>query len=579
MKRFLFFTLLVWANLFSQTVFTQQQDSAGLQLGFSGEGVCVLDFNRDGLEDLFFTDLNGRNRLFENLGGLKFRDVTVSAGIDSMVSARPASAADYDNDGWPDLFVGGVNSASRLYHNNGDGTFSNVIAGSGIQTNSDLRGACWCDVNQDGLVDLYLSSLKAKNQLYINQGNGQVREMALAFNAAGPTAPGLVMGAAFFDMNWDGNEDIFLTQDGNLGNVLLKRDGAAGFADVSQSSGVVLPVQGMGVDVGDYNRDGWLDVYTTNLDQNSLLKNNGNSTFSDLSAASGAADVARSMGWGTFFFDADNDGWLDIYNNNQSGFGQIPNSFFLNRRDGTFSDESASSGVKIMNDGIGAAFADLDNDGDLDIVLNGKAKAGFSSVILLRNEGNGSRHWIQFDLEGTVGNRDAIGARLALFSPGGRQVSFVAAGNGYASQSSLRQHFGLNSDAVVDSLIVYWPGGRQERFAGFAANQRYRIIQGSGITAIEPKNSDAPREFRLFANYPNPFNPTTLIPFQMDRQARIKLEVFNVSGQKVATLLNEIRPPGRYRVRWNAVGLPSGIYFFRLTENNRSRARKALLVK
>jgi len=320
----------------------------------------VLDFNGDGLEDLFFTDLNGRNRLFQNLGGLKFRDVTVSAGIDSMVSARPAASADYDNDGWPDLFVGGVNASSRLYHNNGDGTFSNVTTGSGIQTHSDLRGACWCDVNKDGRVDLYLSSLKAENQLYLNQGNGQFREMATSLNATGPTTPGLVMGAAFLDVNGDGVEDIFLTQDGNLGNVLLKANATGAFTDVSQSSGVALPVQGMGVAVGDYNRDGWLDVYTTNLDRNSLLKNNGDETFSDVSIASGAADVARSMGWGTFFFDADNDGWLDIYNNNQSGFGQIPNSFFRNRGDGTFTDESASSGVQLMNDGIGAAFADLD---------------------------------------------------------------------------------------------------------------------------------------------------------------------------------------------------------------------------
>jgi len=212
-------------------------------------------------------------------------------------------------------------------------------------------------------------------------------------------------------------------------------------------------------------------------------------------------------------------------------------------------------------------------------VLNGKAKVGISAVILLRNEENGSRNWIQFDLQGTADNRDAIGARLELFSPAGRQVSLVAAGNGYASQNSLRQHFGLNNDAIVDSLIVYWPNGRQEHFASFAANKRYRIVQGGGVTGIETETEEAPRSFRLFANYPNPFNPTTVIPFKLDRLARIKLEIFNIGGQKVATLLDEIRPPGFYRVRWNAVGLPSGIYFFRLMENSRSRVRKALLVK
>jgi len=167
------------------------------------------------------------------------------------------------------------------------------------------------------------------------------------------------MGLGFFDYDNDGDDDLFIAQDNNRGNILLRKEASGNFSDISASAGVSLPVMGMGVAFGDYNRDGWQDVYTSNLYENSLLQNSPQGYFYNVAVSAGVADTPGSMAWGTFFFDADNDGWLDIFNNNQSGFGNVPNSFFQNLQNGSFEDLSQSSGLQSYNNGLGCAYGDF----------------------------------------------------------------------------------------------------------------------------------------------------------------------------------------------------------------------------
>ncbi|MFQ6675654.1 MAG: FG-GAP repeat domain-containing protein [Fidelibacterota bacterium] len=397
--------------------FTDITGSSGLSAAIHGEGVCVFDVNRDGFEDIAIADYDGGNLLYENLGEMTFREVSQDAGIARDLSARLVVAGDYDNDGHPDLFLGAIEGSSILYRNRGDGTFSDVTDEAGVVITGDVRGGAWGDVDRDGLLDLYVARLHEENLLYRNNGDGTFTEAAASLGATGPASTGLVMGLAFLDFDLDGDDDLFMTQDGNKGNILLRWDVPGGYTDISQSAGVRLPVQGMGVAVGDYNRDGLFDVYTTNLDENTLLENMGDGTFRDVSSAAAVEDEPGSMSWGTFFFDADNDGWLDLFSHNQTGFGQVPNSFFHNRKDGTFAELSAQVGLEIWNDGIGSAYGDLDNDGDLDLVLAGGPTEG-NSLMVMRNDSDPSA-WTQVSLEGTESNRSAAGAVVRLYSPGG----------------------------------------------------------------------------------------------------------------------------------------------------------------
>lgn len=566
-------------HLNAQVTFADITQEAGLTHGIQGEGLCVLDYDNDGLEDMFFASFNGRNLLYHNLGDMGFEEVAATAGIDSTGRTRLAIAADYDADGYPDLLLGCHEEPTRLFRNNGNGTFSDVTAASGIANDGDARGGTWIDHDTDGWLDAYVGNLTTPNQLCRNNGDGTFTDIAALVNARGPMPDRLVMGLAPLDYNADGRMDLFMAQDGNRGNALLRKESSGIYNDVSVEAGVVLPVQGMGVATGDYDRDGFPDVYTTNLNESSLLRNNGDGTFSDVTVQTGVGDEPGHMGWGTFFFDADNDGWLDLYNNNQTGFGQIPNSFFRNRGDGTFEDLSATSGLECWNDGIGSAFADFDNDGDLDIALSGHPSAA-GNPKLFRNNTSAGHHWIQVMLVAGGANHQAIGTIARLYTADGMQTAMVSAGNGYASQNTLRLHFGLGASVVVDSLVVYWNDGTRERFDGLQGDQLHDVVQGTGVSGVDRESSGVfPGQFTLDHNYPNPFNSSTTLRFTLDRQADVRLDVITLMGERVAYLVDGHREAGAHDVVFDARGLASGVYVARLQVDRFSVARTMILLK
>jgi len=463
--------------------FTNITEQAGLSVKGWGMGVAVADFDNDGNLDLMVTGY-GHSVLYRGLGNCKFEDVTQKAGLGGITGfATGAAWGDYDRDGHVDLFVsryvhvdmnhlpafgsdekfcrfkgvlvqcgpwGMQGEGDYLFHNRGDGTFEDVSKKTGMDDPQKRYGlgAIWGDYDNDGWPDLFLANDAGPNFLYRNRHDGTFDEV------------GMLSGVALGD---DGQE---------LGS--------------------------MGVDFGDYNHDGNLDLFVTNYtDQvNNLYRNLGSGAFSDMSWAAKLGQPSyRYIKWGTGFADFDNDGWADIFVANGHVYPQvdaIPNSpgykeptqMFRNNRDGTFEDISKASGVFDIppESRRGAAFGDVFNDGNTGIlVLNiGQPPS------LLINKTRNSNHRVDFHLIGTKSNRAAIGARVTIHAAGVMQFNEVRSGGSYLSQNDLRLHFGLGAADKIDTVEIRWPSGQTELLRDVSADVIYTLTEGHGITARVP---------------------------------------------------------------------------------------------
>lgn len=492
-------------------------------------GVAVFDYDNDGDLDIFFTngadiltleksDPRYKNRLFANDGKGRFTDVTEQAGLAGVGYATGVAVADYDNDGYQDIFVGGIHR-NILYHNNGDGTFRDVTTKAGIpgvSTNWSVGGA-WLDFNNDGLLDLFISNymLWSKeteplcqaeghaeychprfykpltDQLFLNNGNGTFRD---ASTETGLTAhPGKAMGAAVADYDGDGWPDIFVTND-KLYNFLLHNVGGRRVEEVGFERGVGLaedgePVSGMGADFRDVDNDGFPDIAYVALENETfpLYRNTGRGTFRDVTSSSGMSALSRPMaGYSVGMFDFDNDGWKDIFVSR--GHVQSPlmrkrylieqnNSVFRNLGGTKFEALTAEAGL----DGApakrhrGSAWGDLNGDGRIDVVVSA---LGAPAEIWM-NDSPGNNHWIDLKLEGTKSNRDGIGARIKIVTKDGAQYNHATTSVGYASSSATPVHFGLGKEKTASLIEVRWPSGTV---------QKLENVEGDRVLLVkEPK--------------------------------------------------------------------------------------------
>jgi len=456
--------------------FTDVSHRAGVALTGWGQGVCAGDYDNDGHTDLLVT-FWGHNVLLHNNGDGTFRDDTRRAGLwrEESTWSTGCSFVDYDRDGKLDLFIAhyvdfdagqlkdGRNASgcfwmgfpvfcgprglkgtrSALYHNNGNGTFSDVSEKSGVARTEPAY--CFtvlaADFDNDGWPSIFVACDSSPSMLFRNNKDGTFSETALS------------AGVAF-------NED---------GHV--------------QS--------GMGADAGDYDGDGWLDIVKTNFsdDTATLYRNNGDGTFADMTLRAGLGRATQFLGWGTLFVDIDDDGWPDIVmanghvypemegRNLESAFRERKEVYW-NRHDGKFRDVSldAGPGATAPLNSHGLAAGDLNNDGSIELVVNNS----YARPSVLKNFGDRG-NWISMKLIGTKSNRDAIGARVTLLAAGHRQVQEVRSGGSYISQSDFRLHFGLGTAVRADSVEVRWPSGAMQKFADWAANQSVEIREGSDI--------------------------------------------------------------------------------------------------
>jgi hypothetical protein len=478
-----------------------------------GGGVAILDYNNDGLADLFFVNgghIGGAgfnrdnpkywNRLYRQNRNGTFTDVTAEAGLSRAGEGNygmGVAVADYDNDGYPDLYVTSFGH-NVLYHNNGNGTFTDVTAKAGVAVGGWSASAGFFDFDNDGKLDLLVtrymdwslatSKSCAKqtycppgefpavtNVLYRNRGDGTFEDVSQKSGIAGKK--GRSLGVAFGDYDNDGFPDIFVANDG-MEEFLWHNNGNGTFTERALDAGVALsddgkPYAGMGVDFRDYDNDGKPDIIVTNLAKQTyaLYHNDGNGSFSYRSLQSGLGILtAGSSGWGVGLVDFDNDGWKDLFvaqGHVMDNVEQIdasmhylePPLMALNHL-GRF--EKADAGVATPVAGRGAAFGDLNNDGKMDVVmgvLNGKP-------LILRNQAFNNNHWLGLRLEGVRSNRDGLGATIIANG----QTQYLQTAGSYQSANDKRVHFGLGDKKLAD-IQIRWPSGVLQKLANIPADQ------------------------------------------------------------------------------------------------------------
>jgi len=502
-----------------------------------GGGVLVLDYDRDGWPDIYFTNaptvamtLKGqkaRGALYHNNRDGTFTDVTDKAGVATPCFAMGGAVGDYNNDGWPDMVITCLGH-TILYRNNGDGTFTDMTKQAGIDDPRWSTGAAFADYDNDGFIDLMITRYVdfqltdlpqfgssptckyrgidvqcgprglrgAGDSLYHNNGDGTFTDVSKQAGVDDPRGY-YGLGVLWSDFDNKGRPDIYVADD-STPKYLYRNEGNGKFTDIGLESGTAVSADGseqgsMGIALGDYNHTGLQSLYVTNFadEYNILYLNQGGYDFRDVSYDSGVAVASLPwVKWGTAFVDLDNDGWLDLVSVNGQVYPQVdslpsgaryrqPKNLFMNQRNGTFCDAETQAGpaLQIPRASRGLAIADLDNDGHVDIViadLDGEP-------MILKNQGLAGKHWVSFELAGTKSNRLAIGAKLKLVAGGMTQTAEVFSGGSYLSNNDFRVHFGLNDATKIDSLEIRWPSGKVETVKDLKADQFYAVLEGSGI--------------------------------------------------------------------------------------------------
>jgi enediyne biosynthesis protein E4 len=513
-------------------------------------GVLLLDYDRDGWLDIYFTNAptvaealeskKARGALYHNNHDGTFTDVTEKAGIGKPCYAMGGAVGDFNNDGWPDIYVT-CYGGNVLYRNNGDGTFTDVTKQAGVADGRWSTGAAFADYDGDGFLDLMVTNyvdldlhhlpafgsamtcrfmginvqcgprgLKGSgDSLFHNNGDGTFSDVSKKAGVDDPNGY-YGLGVIWTDFNNTGRPDIYVANDSTAG-YLYRNEGNGKFTEMGMESGTALGEDGheqagMGVSVGDYLHTGRPSLVVTNfaLDNTPLYRNGGNWDFQEVSYAAGIGLPSLPwVKWGIAFVDLDNDGWLDLFTVNGHVYpqaDQLPSSakyrepklVQINQGDGTFCDASEQSGPAVLEPRVsrGLAVGDLFNDGNVDLVVEDLV----GKPMVLRNHGIPGRHWAGFELAGQKSNRMAIGARLKLIAGGMTQTEQIHSGGSYLSQSDTRVHFGLGKATSIDSLEIRWPSGKVETFKDLSADKFYSVLEGQGIVpgeAIRPKGLPA----------------------------------------------------------------------------------------
>jgi hypothetical protein len=506
-----------------------------------GSGVGLIDYDNDGWLDIYMVNgstddaMSGKKpaphaALFHNNHDGTFTDVSAKAGVQNDRWGFGVAIGDYDNDGWPDIYVSNFGK-NRLYHNNHDGTFTDVAEKAGVTLGNWSTGVTWGDYDGDGRLDLFVAGyvhydlnaqpesggkafnfcefrgervmcgprgLKGESDhLFHNNGDGTFTDVSVKAGVA-DTAGYYGLAAAFVDINNDGRPDLLVADD-STPNYLYLNKGDGTFEDVSYISGYALNKDGretasMGIAIGDYRNNGLLDLYHTTFsdDYKPLYRNDGDTNFTDISYEANIAEITIPfLGWGTAFFDYDNDGWKDLFTVNGHVYPAVDRTawgttwaqrplMFHNIKGTKFELVPAVEGTGLAEvmPSRGMAYGDLFNDGRVDAVVNNMD----SAPALLRNVAEEQNHWIGFKLVGGPKSpRDAIGATVYVTANGMRQREDVYSGGSFASSSDPRPHFGIGSATSVEKVEIHWPSGAKEEVVPSGVDRIFTVVEGKGI--------------------------------------------------------------------------------------------------
>jgi len=612
----------------AQTSFVEVSQASGIDYVVPvfnmGGGAVFFDYNNDDNLDVYITGHTGRDALYENNGDGTFTDVTVAAGFGMTENIRTMGVVtgDIDNDGFRDIYISTRNNYHKnlLFHNNGDGTFTEISDAAGFPIDSlSANSSSMGDFNLDGYLDIHIINHMdssgwiydtagnvvaydhkcSPNSLYLNNGDLTFTEVNMQMNV-GDVGCGLA--TAFTDFDNDADVDIMVANDFGQWiepNGLYRNEyPTANFTNVGNSSGFDIGMYGMGIAIGDYDHDLDLDYYITNIGANKLMQNNGDGTFNEVGVAAGVDDTWADVneteittGWGTAFVDFDNDKDLDLYVANgyittpvnEPNALDDPDKLFSNNGDGTFDNASTLAGLDASNGKCrGMAYGDYDNDGDVDVlvtVLDPSVNPTYHTL-LYKNDNNNTNNYLKVKLQGVKANRDGFGAHLIISAGGEKWVHEVTAGSSHFSQNTSIAHFGLGDVTNVESLEIIWPGGRQQWLHNVAANQMITVVEDTtdSTTSIDHLKAFDPATFKV---YPNPVTEYSRIRYTLSDGADVELMLVNQLGQQLELKALGKQAAGTYDQSISELidisTLPAGMYTVKMTAGDVIANRKLII--
>lgn len=594
------FSAIILVFIFSQNLFSQNfvkitdTNNPIVTENTSGNyfGCAWIDFDNDGKLDLFIN----KSVIFKNLGNGNFTKLT--GAMADQVNTLGNSWADYNNDGNIDCFVvstGG--SFSHLYKNEGNGTTSKILTGEiGDSAYNTGWGCSWADYDNDGFTDLFITAANAfgvvnhSNRFYHNNGDGTFNRLSVhgLTDTLGPfTIP------TWSDYDQDGDVDLFIgtgpggsTSQDYIYKNMLKETGTANLIRLNLPPLTTDLHDGQNWNLVDYDNDGDLDAFITNYANNApnnLYKNNNGAYVKMTSAEVGniVSDIGMFLSniWGDF----DNDGDLDCFVTREAA----KPYYYSNNGNGTFTRIDTLAIVTGASTNFGTSAGDYDNNGSLDLYVTGTSV----SKGLYRNDLNNGNSWINIKCTGkrnsnnSYSNSSALGTRIKVKATINGiptwQLREINSQNSFNSMNMLNVHFGFGNATAIDSMIIIWPRGLTETFTNVQLNGYYNAVEGQGIVSgIKSEGSNSlPEGFNLGQNYPNPFNPVTKISYELRSSDFVSLKVFDILGIEVKTLVSNKQPAGSYEVSFDGEGLSSGVYFYNLSAGGLSETKMMTLLK
>ena len=566
------FVLAITNFLYSQPYF-QKITTGPIVSDISSNSQCAwADYDNDGDQDLVIMPWNDNCwtcyypiLMYKNLGNGIFEKVTNNAITQQTINAIGVAWGDYDNDGKLDLFIARVfNFNNLLFHNEGNGVFTQILNGSIVNDAGQSTGCAWGDYDRDGKLDLFVCNQNDQNNfLYHNNGNGTFTRITTGSIV---NDGGWSRSCAWGDYDNDGWLDLFVVNYQGQNDFLYHNNHNGTFTRVYNGPQIADGKWGSGCTWADYDNDGFLDLFVTNNDApNQLFHNEGNGNFTlSNTLPSNEESYSYSAHWG----DYNNDGWIDLfvpkhgthnvlYKNTYGSFAKVNDEILV------YEGGVSESGI----------WGDYNNDGKLDLLVTNIY--GNTRNYLYKNVGTSGNYLICKLVGGCTSNKAAIGARIKLYDASFFEMREVDGSSSFGSQNMLWQHFGLGTITNIDSVVVLWPSGKRQKLANVQANQSILFDE----CAIGIINNQIPVKYELLQNYPNPFNPVTSIEYSLLRSVNVKLTVFDINGRVVKILVNQRQGQGTYRESFDGSNVSSGIYIYKLETDEFTDTKKMILMK